>query len=163
MNKEYNDPDYFSKNYELEPVTYLNEHTYNQTDVDLGIIYMKRKIEAVINSCRAGCTATDLFIAAALGQGSGFTPQNMSEISNPNPDDPADLYKIPVDERGVSINWLQYFIDRRKPRATTGELTRFRIAVQGLVAKGWALPPEPINWQYVDYFQNWSLPQPRPR
>src|SRR5690606_13941611 len=101
MNKENNDPGYFSKNYELESVTYLNEHAYNQTDVDLGIMYMKRKIQAVINSCRGDCTSTDIFIAAALGQGSGFPPDEMSRVSNPKPKYPNKLYVIPLDSRDI--------------------------------------------------------------
>jgi RHS repeat-associated protein len=149
LNKDHNDPDYFAKNYQLEPIVYLNTHTSNQTDVDLGVMYMKRKIQAVINSCRGKCTTTDIFIAAALGQGSGFPPDEMSRVSNPNAKFPNKLYVIPRDARNIIIDWQAYFDDRDHPRATSKEVARFAIAVQGLNQKGWTLPQEPINWNYI--------------
>lgn len=142
---------------------YVLEPIHDQKDITWATIYMKRKIMAVTKACRGKCTSTDLFVAASLGQGSGFTPQNMSEVSNPNPDDVDKLYRIPLDERGVSIHWLRYFVDRRDPHATSAELNRFAIAVQGLVAKGWALPPERINWQYIASIRYWTIQVRHPR
>jgi hypothetical protein len=135
------------KQYTLEPI-------HDQNNINWAVIYMKRKITAVKNKCK-DCTATDTFIAAALGQGSGFTPDSMRDVSNPKIKDQQYLYVIPESQRvnNVTIDWEKYFKVRNNSRATSAEVKRFSIAVSGLSNKGWALPSDPINWSYISIFK----------
>lgn len=136
-------PDDEREKYILEPV-------HDQANIAWATVYMKRKIKAVIAACK-DCTTTDKFIAASVGQGSGFTPQNMTEVSNPKVKDIQYLYVIPENKRinDVAIDWEKYFKQRDNPRATSGEVNRFNIAVDGLVDRNWALPDESINFNYI--------------
>jgi len=71
MKSKYGDD--FEKNYELEKA-------HNQNVPKWAVIYMRRRIEMVVNKCE-GCNDVDKFIIAALAQnGPGFTIETLKDV-----------------------------------------------------------------------------------
>jgi hypothetical protein len=147
-------------NFELE-----DEH--DQNDPAWGVIYMRRRIQQVVNACDNKCTSTDKFIAAALAQnGPGFTHFELTQtVLNTKPKYPSDLYRYLTSDgevtsiNGVTADWARYFVKRNKPDDTYKQLNLFAQVVFGLHANhsgflGWYVPPD-LNWNTI-----WSLTSP---
>jgi len=127
---------------------YELEDTHNQIDVYWAQIYMRRRIQQVIDHCN-NCTSTDKFIAAALGQnGSGFDWGSANEISSVGP-------KLPWrKEKDGVIKWDLYFDERIKKEGHKGwfdtrhQLDLFANIVWRLKGKNWAIPSD-LKWNEI--------------
>lgn len=120
----------FNNYYALEPV-------YNQYDIDSATIYMKRRIQLIVNACKArkgGCGDTDMYIAAALAQnGPAFTIFSMKENQ---------LQTLPLQDQteDVKLDWYTWFEGDKGMKNTSEQLNRFNRAVQWLATKNWVVP-----------------------
>jgi hypothetical protein len=77
----------------------------DQTNPTVAVEAMRRRIQLVTDIClENGCSSTDLFIAAALAQNSGFTKLNMRDLVN-------GVYGKRLDPStngGITIPWFAY-------------------------------------------------------
>jgi len=123
------------------PDDYKLEPKHNQKDNTWAAVYMKRRIKLVTDKCEeAGCTSTDIFIAAALAQnGPGFTKQNIHDLTLPG------LRKY---EDDVTINWKDYFRLPNNADDTSDQLILFTGVIKELEKRGWYLPY--VNWNTIN-------------
>jgi hypothetical protein len=112
------------------------ESAYNRNDIDGAVIYMKRRIKLVTDACiNAGCSSTDIYIAAALAQnGPGFTIFNL--------DNWLTVEKNRINRGGVTLDWFTYFGQKGNALDTSEQLERFKNATDGLVT--WYIPRDVI-------------------
>jgi RHS repeat-associated protein len=124
---------------------YKLEDTHDpQKDTGMAVEYMKRRIKQVIGKC-VGCTETDKFIAAALGQnGPGLNPKDMENLSTWGIANPFR------DHKDAPIEWEKYFGQRMKSDPANGhfdtveQLNIFSDVaweLQNRSPNGWYIPP----------------------
>ena len=129
-------PDEMKDNYgEFYEAYYQLENEHDQTTKKWAVIYMRRRLQIVTNTCQdAGCSQTDIYIAAALAQnGPGFTKFNL--------DNWFLVKKNRIDEGGVTLNW-KYWFEHNHDNAddTSDQLSRFILVTDELKRRGWYVP-----------------------
>jgi len=128
MKKEYGDN--FADIYELE-------QAHDQKDPKWAVVYMRRRIQMVVNACNYGkidCSATDKFIIAGLAQnGPGFTVDNMDR-SIKTSSNPAYLIN-------GKIQWKAYFPSQNNEYEFKNQLGLFYRFAMMLHEDGYFLPP----------------------
>ena len=137
MTKEYGGN--FEEFYELEPI-------HDQRDPSWVAIFMRRRIEMVINDCKGfdgqgnpfRCDEKDKFIIAALAQnGPGFTRIDISDIK--------DNYV-----RNERIQWGKFFFSRDRDD-TADQLSRFYKRAKLLHNDGYWLPSNLLSNSTLNY------------
>ena len=125
----------FDNLYTLEPV-------HDQKDMDWAARYMRRRIQSVLEECNK-CSSTDKFIAAALAQNAGFTPEDMDKNVAP----PSQGYrylnadgKITESPDGTTIRWRDYLTSRNNITDTFTQIFRFHPTAVTFAGLGWAIP-----------------------
>jgi RHS repeat-associated protein len=128
------------------------EKVLNPYDANDAVILMKREIQLVTNACGNKCTATDIFIVAALAQnGPGFTYkdiQGLRKISAEN----SKLYGNP----DVFKDWIFYFSEDAKDHDminTKIQLQRFVLVVNELRRRRWIVPA--IDSDLIQTLYDW--------
>jgi hypothetical protein len=115
-------------NGELEPARDPN-------DPKDAVTLMKRRIEMVTDHCD-DCTATDIYIAAALAQnGSGFTYPKMQKVPRIKPNR-IKFYKNPKE---INRDWFLYF-EWNSIIDTKTQLIRFDMVIVELRSRRWIVP-----------------------
>ncbi len=118
---------------------YVLEGAHDQTDKRWAAIYMRRRIDVVVNDCKK-CSATDKYIIAALAQnGPGFTRLNMEYL-------PGKDYRSEHDD--VTIDWKKYFDKPNNSDDTNVQLDRFQLVIDELKRRRWIVPY--INTEYIN-------------
>lgn len=123
------------------------EDKHDQTDGYWAQIYMRRRIQQVVDHCK-NCSETDIFIAAALGQnGSGFDWRSAEEVSIVGASNKSNKWRT---EKKGPIDWNGYFDERiqKSPKGwydTSNQLNIFANIVWRLKNKGWYVPPN-VEW-----------------
>jgi hypothetical protein len=124
------------------------ENKHDQTDGYWAQIYMRRRIQQVVDHCK-NCSETDIFITAALGQnGSGFDWKSAEEISSVGKN-----LKWRTEKNGP-IDWNGYFVERIEKNGykgwfdTRNQLNTFANVVWALKSKGWYVPPK-VEWDKI--------------
>ena len=104
--------------------------------------YMRREIKLVLDVCvrERNCLETDKFIAAALSQnGPGFNIVNMKYVPK---------LKKNLQTPDYKLNWSLFFREDKSflKKNTRIQLTRFNQAIEGLIARNWAVPARDTNY-----------------
>jgi len=116
----------------------------DQEDLDIAVMAMRSKIMSVTNQCYVeGCSETDIFVAAALAEGSNlFADQLRILIKN--------YRKEPSSPNGMALNWNKYITDTPSRIHASYQINLFRNDVRLLHSYNadWYIPD--INWADVN-------------
>jgi hypothetical protein len=129
----------------------------NQEQPVVAVRAMKRRILLVINNqdnkykCK-GCSASDIFIAAALAEGSNLFPDDIAFLRA--------KYRIePRSPNGMIFDWLKYFKVNNSLSHNLSQIKKFYNDVNELHRKNadWAVPDD-INWTEIENLSNGVQP-----
>ncbi len=114
-----------------------DENPVDQNTTDGAAISMWRRIWQVLDSC-TDCTATDLFIAAALAQDVQLNWKEMSIASGNGKHNS----RYDPETHGLKIDWADFYEENKKydTKNTYKQVARFDDAVKELINRGWAIP-----------------------
>jgi RHS repeat-associated protein len=113
----------------------------DQLDPDVANLAMELRISLRTNVCENhGCTATDIFIVAALAENESIYPDDIKRA----------LKNDPAADGPTTINWNKY-LEEEDPNNYVynhGLIVGFTAEVLELQEKGWYVPGD-IDWDYI--------------
>jgi RHS repeat-associated protein len=123
------------------PGNYFLETPHDRNNIKWAVEYMRRRIKIVTDACvAAGCSSTDIYIAAALAQnGSGLTKFNL--------DNWLTVKKNRINSDSLTLNWFKYFEEPGNWRDTSWQLIRFEGAINALKTT-WYIPRD-VNFDTI--------------
>ena len=122
------------------PNNYGIEAPQYQTEPKWAVEYMRRRIKIVTDAyIAAGCSSTDIYIAAALAQnGPSFTKFNLDEWLT--------VKKNRIQRDSLTLDWYSYFEHPNNSHDTSLQLKRFKSATSAL--KTWYIPRD-VNYDTI--------------
>jgi RHS repeat-associated protein len=130
------------------------EKALNPNNTKDAVILMRRRIQLVTGACN-NCTATDIYVAAALSQnGPGFTYVGMQQLSSITPQI-RKQYGVP--DARINRDWFTYFADDAMDHDmvnTKTQLNRFILVINELKRRRWIVPY--IDTNVIDKLKNWQ-------
>ena len=115
----------------------------NPFDPKVAVAAMQKRISLVTDMCNGRCSQTDIFIASALAQNTGFKKENMQNLVNgvygmPDTNDPTKAF----------LPW-ETFLDAGNNSYNRLMLQMFKNDVRELGNNGWYVPNN-VDLDYID-------------